>query len=410
MDATTDIPRNHLIRDAEHLLRALRVSLAQGAAFLTSRCAPNGPIMAKENLSYVHKAAWGMHAAGVPDEFVARLLDWARDKALRDNGDFFFQSEAPEYRVGQRVYRALTFGKVAAWVGHPLARDHRVIGRLLQYQHASGGVFNYIGDDPAGPEEQPAMGALNSSFFGHMMIALGRRSEAIRVGDWLCELVEANRSHLAVGRFYTNMTPAGKLVTEIPPGEAITHLVDTVAAKQEFWQPGTIMAYLAVLYDAFVSEWKGSKTDGMRYLDSARRLLEFEAGMPLYTYLWPSKCKVGWGAGELLRVLTKYAADDRETLLRAYQIARKVGVVTFLDNQLPGGGWSCMHYPLSESAPEILYEYKPLKGLVNVPDHAIEGSNTIFLPSEEITGEFLGEMKTIETGIDSYLAHLRDGG
>jgi hypothetical protein len=39
-----------------------------------------------------------------------------------------------------------------------------------------------------------------------------------------------------------------------------------------------------------------------------------------------------------------------------------------------------------------------------VPSQAIPGSNTIFLPPEEITGEFLGEMKAIEQGLTAWIA------
>jgi hypothetical protein len=64
-----------------------------------------------------------------------------------------------------------------------------------------------------------------------------------------------------------------------------------------------------------------------------------------------------------------------------------------------------MHYPLSELIPEIRYNYKPLNGLVNVPDSRIIGSKTIFLPGEEITGEFLGEMKSIQKGLKEVLGY-----
>lgn len=125
--------------------------------------------------------------------------------------------------------------------------------------------------------------------------------------------------------------------------------------------------------------------------------------MPLETYLWPSKCKVAWGAGELLRVLVEYGLGSAEQVELAYQAARKTAVFTFMDNQLPHGGWSCMHYPTSELAPELSYDYKPLAGLVAVPDAPIPGSPTIWLPSEEITGEFLGEIKSVELGVQALL-------
>ena len=66
-----------------------------------------------------------------------------------------------------------------------------------------------------------------------------------------------------------------------------------------------------------------------------------------------------------------------------------------------------MHYPLDDRIPEMQFDYKPLKGIVNVPQKPIPNSRTIFLPSEEITGEFLGEMKAIEGGIETLLNHYR---
>ena len=129
--------------------------------------------------------------------------------------------------------------------------------------------------------------------------------------------------------------------------------------------------------------------------------------MPLYTSLWPSKCKAGWGAGELLRILVKYKVGTQEQIEMAYRAAKNVAIFTFMDNQLPNGGWSCMHYPLSELAPEMAFDYKPLKGLVNVPDSRIPDSETIFLPGEEITGEFLGEMKCVQMGVEAALEYYR---
>jgi hypothetical protein len=88
---------------------------------------------------------------------------------------------------------------------------------------------------------------------------------------------------------------------------------------------------------------------------------------------------------------------------KAYRAAERVAVFTFMDNQLPSGGWSCMHYPMDERIPEMAFSYKPLNSTVQVPTHRIDGSKTIFLPPEEITGEFLGEMKAIETGVAAWL-------
>jgi len=388
------------ITDPSHLVGALRVSLCQGGQFLTSRIAPNGPILKEPNLSYVHKASWGMYCAGVDRDTIARLLDWAQKEALRDNGDFYVPDERPEYKDLQRIYRPLNFCKVAAWMDHPLVREPRVIDRILQYQHKpSGGVFHYIGDDPDQVQAPPTIGTLNTTFFGHLMIALEMREQALAAGDWVRRWVEANREHMADGRLYTQMTPSGQLVTEVAPGEGIFKVVDTQSPKQEFWNVGTAMAYLAVLYDVMLNRWDDDGVRARPYLQAALELLDFEATMPLDTYLWPSKCKVGWGAGELLRVLVQNGQTDQETVEKAYRVAERVAVFTFLDNQLPNGAWPWMHYPLSNQIPEMAYSYKPLKNTVAVPPERIDGSQTIFLSSEEITGEFLGEMKSIEQGV-----------
>ncbi len=395
---------NWRITDPAHLLGAMRISLRQGGEYLAGRIDPNGPILRERCVSYVHKASWGMYCSGVNHDVIARLLDWAEKEALRENGDFYFDDERPEYKDKQRVYRPLTFGKVAAWIDHPLIRQQLVLDRILQYQHApSGGCFHYIGDDPANIEQQAAIGVLNTTFFGHLMVALDMRDRARAAGDWVRRWVDANREPMAAGQLFTQVTPDGDLVTDVNPGEKISKVVDTTDPKQEFWQEGTGMAYLAFLYDVMRSDWGEAEEQARPYLDAALALLEFESRMPLDTFLWPSKCKVGWGAGELLRILVKYAPDDTETIERAYRVAERVAVFTFMDNQLPQGGWSQMHYPLSELIPEIAFSYKPLKNTVRVPPERIEDSNTIFLPPEEITGEFLGELKAIEQGVAAWL-------
>jgi hypothetical protein len=153
-----------------------------------------------------------------------------------------------------------------------------------------------------------------------------------------------------------------------------------------------------------VSRWGFSGSKAQPYLDAALELLEFESAMPLDTYLWPSKCKVAWGAGELLRVLVKHQSEDKQSIDKAYRICERVAIFTFMDNQLGNGGWPSMHYPTSELAPETGLTYKPLKGLVHIPQQATAGSQSFLLPGEEITGEFLGEMKSVEQGVEGLIS------
>ncbi len=417
------------IADPSHLLQAVRLSLHEGGRFLRSRLAPNGPILRERLLSYVHKTSWGMYAAGVDHDTIARLLDWALAEALQPNGDFYFPEEGPEYRNFQRVYRPLNFLRIGCFIGHPIVHTPGVIDRVLQHQHEpSGGVFNYIGDDPKQPEYPPTIGVLNSTFFGRLMIELDLRDRARAVADWICRWVDANRSHLLEGRLYAHMTPNGELVTEVKPGERIWKVVDYAVPRQEFWNPGVAIAYLAFFYDTMRSRWNEPDEQARPYLNACMPLLDFDDDMPLDTYLWPSKCKAGWGAGELMRVLVKYgekkgsgafsrngpegAAQKRlltpfsfpaDTMEKAYRVAERTAMFTFMDNQLADGGWPAMQYPLSDLGEEMQYTYKPLKNLVAVPPDPIGGQNRLWLPGEEITGEFLGEMKAIEEGVAAWL-------
>jgi len=163
-----------------------------------------------------------MYSAGVSHSIIAKLLDWVMENALRPNGDFYFPEERAEYNVMQRLYRPLNFGRIAVYIDHPMMKNELVLKRMMQYQHKSGGVFSYIGDDPNKVEEQPTMGTLNTSFFGHIMMSLDIKDRAIMAGEWMCNFVQANEEYMRKGFMYTNMTPDEKLVTDIKPGAKIS--------------------------------------------------------------------------------------------------------------------------------------------------------------------------------------------
>ncbi len=422
------------ISEPTQLLGAIRVALQEGGRFLVSRLAPNGPILKERLLSYIHKATWGMYAAGVDHGIIERMLDWAAAESLQPNGDFYFPQEGIEYRDYQRVYRPLTFLRIGALIGHPIVKTPGVIDRICQYQHGpSGGAFNFIGNDPKHPEPTTIIGVLNTVFFGRFMLDMNMRDRAIAAGDWVRHWVDANRPHLREGRLMLQATPGGELVTDVAPGERIAKVLDYSSPRQEFWHPGVAIAYLASLYDAMRSRWNEPEERARPYLDACWPLLDFDYAMPLDTYLWPSKCKAGWGAGELMRVLAKYnfvqgecpgfrgaaaqqtdrpRPDAAETgrhslpaqvMEKAYHVAERTALFTFMDNQLADGGWPAMHYPLNDLGEEMHHTYKPLKGIVGVPPGPLDGKNHLWLPGEEITGEFLGEMRAIEEGVAAWV-------
>ena len=60
--------------------------------------------------------------------------------------------------------------------------------------------------------------------------------------------------------------------------------------------------------------------------------------------------------------------------------------------------------PHSDNDRELMFDYKPPKGMVDLPQKPIPCSGSIFLPAEEIKGEFLGEMHSIQIGLEALLA------
>ncbi len=196
----------------------------------------------------------------------------------------------------------------------------------------------------------------------------------------------------------------GNLVTDIDSDDP-NGAVNLIDRAQPTWQTGTILAYLSVLYDTLREKWGYSDSDAEKYLKATYPVIDFEDRMSYYTYFWPSKCKVAWGGGELLRVLLKYEKGSDELKEKAYKATKNTVLYTFIDNQLPNGKWANEHYPLSKNIPEYYYDYKPIKGISKIPDKPTENADkkTIYLPAEEITGENLGEMKSAEKGIETYL-------
>ncbi|MFI5449231.1 MAG: hypothetical protein ACHQ03_05630 [Candidatus Bathyarchaeia archaeon] len=397
------------LRNLYHLLGATRTSLVEGGNWLVSRIYPTGPILHERDLNYIYKGVWGMHSSGVHASILSKCFRWI-ETALKPNGDFYFEEEPQYHKIGLRGYRAFTILKVAAWVDDPLAHNNSVLERLMQYQDRTGGVYDYIGEKP-GKIEDPVthFTALNTSFFGHTMVALDRKEAALKTGEWLRRFVEANVKYIhEKGIMYTETDIRGNLKIEIADPDSILGTVNLVDAKQEFWQVGVVMSYLALLYDVMRTRWGFNETEAQPMLKMALELNEFESRMPLYTYRYPSKCKVGWGAGELLRVLSKYRLGTQDQIEKALNNTKNTLETTFIDNQLPNGAWSCDHYVVSKKDVEYQFEYKPLKGLVNVPAYPLPGTKTSFIEPEELAGEFLGEMKAGEDGIVALIDSIVD--
>ena len=365
----------------KRLICRMDQSLARAADWLVSQFGPRGPIMRERSVSYCHKVTWGLYEAGrIPE--VVRLIEWLDKHAKRAPGEYYFPEEPPFEKDMQRVYRALAFGKVAETIRHPALANDATRARLLAYQHTSGGVANTI--DKGFPA---ALEPLNTTFFGQWALAARLLEPAMKAGDWVAELVALNEKHLQADpprMFYKRATATGRLVTKFAAGQRMNTLIDTVTVKQPSWVTGTSMALLADLYAATKKE---------RYLKAALRLAEFEKACDPKLLFWPSKCKVAWGAAELYR-LTGDPAHRK--------IAADVVRVTFMDQQLPHGGWSHLFYPLCDKGVWRRVVYcGPNR---NVPEKIKQDGTWGRLSGHEITGEFMGETGRARAACQAILA------
>lgn len=273
----------------EAILPKITLAMDRGARWLCSQMAPRGPIMAAEDLGICYKTVWALYEAGRSPEAV-RLLDWIDANAKQAPGEYYFPGEHPFQRDSIRIYRPLTFGRIAEYLKHPAYANDAVRQRILAYQHPCGGVFANLDPKPA------ALEVLNTSFFGHWALAAGLHGPARRAGDFIADTVQMNQAHLCEDppRFYFRRDPdSGRLLTDIPPGETINCRIDDRTIKQSSWVSGACVAILSDLYAAFGEE---------RYLRLALRLADYDLNCSPAQLFWPSKCKVGWGAAQLYQI------------------------------------------------------------------------------------------------------------
>jgi len=403
----------HKSSEIRVLQGALDRSLRDGRQWLQSRIVPAGAVRKDRLFKFFGKPTWGLWLAGASPEAIGKILDHVAAQAVQPTGDFHFAEEPLPGDGGFSVYPALYCLIAAAGIRHPLARDSRVLARLVQHQsERTGAVFNTIGPDPAKIVPDPFHASLVTCTSTHLFLRLGLADRAMRAGEFLAGLVEANRIAMKEeGVFYTQVDIDGRLIARdgIPANKNWCHLVSNRQPKQEFWQIGAIMGALARLSGWLLDRPSPDLAAARRFLNPALELLNFELTMLPEGYEWPQKCKVAWGGGELLQTCLRHLPrlpEAKERLAPLYRITRNTVVSTFLDSQGPDGFWMGDHYPLSDDAPEFDYDYKLLRGVPNAPLQPTGSTTCVWATPEELTGEFLGEMAIAAAGIRALSTHL----
>lgn len=356
-------------RSLDMMTMRMDIAMIKAANWLISQFAPRGPIMSVRDLSYCHKAVWGLFEFGHLKE-VERLLNWIEANARQAPARCYFPEEPPFNKDLQLLYRFLTFARVAEAIRHPAFANDAVRQEVLTYQHASGGVFG----NKEAPQYNRTLNGLLAAFFGEWALAAGLVEPAERAGEFLVCMNKMNRRAMNAtpGRYYFNYDPQrGALVTEAAPGETINCFVDTAGDKQHFFFIGAAMALLADLYEAAGKQ---------RYLEAAEELAAFEQRLNPVGLRWPSYCKIGWGAAELYAVTGK--PEHR-------RMAANVSEITFMSAQTSAGGWEHMLYPLRD---EGVWRQVNYDGQGRVPQSVPDDGSWARLSGQEIAGEFMAEM------------------
>ncbi len=370
-------------RALDVMIQRTSLAMTRGANWLISEFGPDGPIMREHDVSYCHKVTWGLFEDGRLDE-AWRILDWLDANAKQGVGQYYFPEEPPFNREMQRVYRFLTFGKVAEALNHPAYANDETREEVCSYLHETGGCFGH----PSEPELRETLNPLVTSFFTEWALPARLDEPAKKSGDFLAMMTELNREHLFSdpGRFYyVYDVEAGGLLTEPPDGQNLNCVVDTVGTKQHFYHIGCSMAALADLYLA---------GHGEKYLDAAKTLSEFVDRLNPESLRWPSYCKVGWGAAELY-MATGEPAHRKQ--------AANCSDITFIGAQTEAGGWENVFYPVKDEGNwrQIVYDGRGL-----VPSTLPDDGSSAWLSGHELTGEFLGEMGRTLKVFKAALGHV----
>lgn len=162
---------------------------------------------------------------------------------------------------------------------------------------------------------------------GLALLTCGRVEEAVRAGDFLLDLLDAQPEP---ERFYFSSWEAGKgLMTDVFGDEDQNALrgrkqvclsTEADPCHELVWLIGKPMKFLAKLYDA---------SGDRRYLDGAAALFDFFHRLPEGRWTNYANCKIMWGGAELFR----HTGD-----VRYYETAVRI-LEWMCDSRRPWGGW-----------------------------------------------------------------------
>lgn len=284
----------------------------RAADWLVSLMQPDGSLKGATSINDYYKAVVGLAAAGRQDES-ERMLNYVAERFLRQDGDLdgagcvWFD----QFRIYPHAWLLMAavvrsrFDLVRTWADF-----------LERFQDPdNGGFYGSISErDRRGEQELMSAGVVAIA-----LLWAGRTQAALRTGDWLRRLYEAQPDLKSGFNFVWNRQSG--LVTDFPADKALEYRVDAKKTAQWYFQYGVGAALASGLYGATGD--RGWLKLGRLYLDASQHCREDVLRQG-------TSGKIGWGAAWLYRMTGD--PGDRKLAESVYANLR--------DSQHTDGWWS----------------------------------------------------------------------
>lgn len=264
----------------------------KGCAFLLANIAADGEVAdsGRPRVSY-YRLPWALQVCG-ETAAAMRVLDWIERTRLGSDGRF--NAAVAWDPVANRTVN--TYPETILAYGAMLLRRFDIARRAMSFASRfqdpeTGGVF--MNREETGPDGRQLL--FPTCQYGMSATITGRIAEAIKVGEWLERLWQAQPE--LPDRLYTIWTPAGGLATEVPEGEDRRHYINESGEIRQLHYNGGIAA--ACLTHISMA------TGDDRWLTLARAYQRFSMESTPGQFETKQVCKSAWGSS-----LISLAAGD----------------------------------------------------------------------------------------------------
>jgi hypothetical protein len=255
----------------------------KGAAFLLANIAPDGEVAGsgRPRVSY-YRLPWALQVCG-ETAAAMRVLDWIERTRLGEDGRF--NAAVAWDPIANRTVN--TYPETILAYGATLLRRFDIARRAMafasQFQDAdTGGVF--MNREETGANGRQLL--FLTCQYGMTATITGRIDEAVKVGEWLERLWQAQPE--LPERLYTIWTRGGGLATDVPDGENRRHYINESGDIRQYHYNGGIAA--ACLAHIFMA------TGDDRWLTLARAYQRFSMETTPGQFETRQVCKSAWGS------------------------------------------------------------------------------------------------------------------